>query len=123
MIYASPLVDLKFENVELQYKRDWELIVGGLGPESLKTFGLCERNFSASKTREVFVVGNPFASRAVGTKFGITFLDESKEMVHHGTVLCPPPAQVTQYLALSDGNPMGTTRPMVLWLDVCVFPQ
>ncbi|KAI9235069.1 MAG: hypothetical protein BYD32DRAFT_470790 [Podila humilis] len=44
MVYASPLVDLKFENVELQHKRDWELIVGGLDPKSLKTFGLCERS-------------------------------------------------------------------------------
>lgn len=44
MVYASPLVDLKIENVELQHKRDWELIVGGLDPESLKTFGLCKRS-------------------------------------------------------------------------------
>lgn len=44
LVYASPLIDLKFENVELQHKRDWDLLVGAMDPQSLKTFGLCERS-------------------------------------------------------------------------------
>ncbi|KAG0337552.1 hypothetical protein BG000_005265 [Podila horticola] len=43
MIHASPLIDLKFTNVELQEPRDWELITGALDPESLKSFDLCDR--------------------------------------------------------------------------------
>ncbi|KAG0029613.1 hypothetical protein BGZ81_003581 [Podila clonocystis] len=43
-IYPSPLVDLSFENVELQEPQDWALIAGALDPESLKTLGLCERS-------------------------------------------------------------------------------
>ncbi|KAG0352070.1 hypothetical protein BG005_008445 [Podila minutissima] len=44
MIYPSPLVDLKFEHVGLQNRKDWALIAGALDPKLLKTMGLCKRS-------------------------------------------------------------------------------
>ncbi|KAG0038703.1 hypothetical protein BGZ82_011098 [Podila clonocystis] len=38
----SPLVELHFENVQLQDKRDWALVVESMDPLHLETFSLCK---------------------------------------------------------------------------------
>ncbi|KAG0025468.1 hypothetical protein BGZ81_007126 [Podila clonocystis] len=42
LVYMSPLVELHFENVQLQDKRDWALVIESMNPSHLETFSLCK---------------------------------------------------------------------------------
>jgi len=71
LVYASPLVELHLDNVQLQYKCDWVCIVEGLDPSVLEMLSLCNHStsqlVSAADALELFISKFEMAKK-IGSK-------------------------------------------------------